>query len=698
MNRTIEKRNSLSIMNAKVFLIASSFLVPVAAFAQALPKSNDSAAMDSSDMALTEGKLDMQTLVVSATRVAIDKNAINRPVAVINAQQINRIQPQSVAQVVQYEPNVAIEGGPRSGNQSVSIRGLGDNKVLQTIDGVRQVFDSGHRPSYFLDPVLLKSVEVVKGPVSALWGSGALGGVVAQNTISAGDILSGTQNLGGIVKTGYNSNNDQSTTTAVLAGRSDSIDWLLSSYYRDANDLELGNGDALEGSATRDQGGLFKATWQVDESQALGINYRQAEARGSVPSNGSAPTNTTSNFLLSREISTQNAILDYALDTESPLINSQLSTYWNHVEVDESRLSDGREDTTELDVYGFSANNQSRFQSFSLLYGLDGYTEDFSTQRSGANRPNPPEAKTDVWGAFVQTNVDLAQTWSMELGVRYDSFETEAENLSTKRDDDDVSPTIAVTWQALDNLQLTLRHDQAFRAPSSEELYTTGTHFCMGSGFCNTFVSNPDLESEQAANTELLVKYTSATLANGGQFHTELSVFENRVDNFIEQIVTAPSFGPVMDPGFTTWVNVDEATIKGTEITTRYTNGGYQAKLSYGQVRGKDDQTKEDLTGIPADTISLDVSQAWMSEQLTTGLRLTKTQSQTRTHYAENTANTRYDAYAIADLYTSWNPDFIADLSVDLSVNNLTDRYYRRAWQELYESGREVIVSTNYRF
>ena len=698
MNRTIEKRNSLSIMNAKVFLIASSFLVPVAAFAQALPKSNDSAAMDSSDMALTEGKLDMQTLVVSATRVAIDKNAINRPVAVINAQQINRIQPQSVAQVVQYEPNVAIEGGPRSGNQSVSIRGLGDNKVLQTIDGVRQVFDSGHRPSYFLDPVLLKSVEVVKGPVSALWGSGALGGVVAQNTISAGDILSGTQNLGGIVKTGYNSNNDQSTTTAVLAGRSDSIDWLLSSYYRDANDLELGNGDALEGSATRDQGGLFKATWQVDESQALGINYRQAEARGSVPSNGSAPTNTTSNFLLSRETSTQNAILDYALDTESPLINSQLSTYWNHVEVDESRLSDGREDTTELDVYGFSANNQSRFQSFSLLYGLDGYTEDFSTQRSGANRPNPPEAKTDVWGAFVQTNVDLAQAWSMELGVRYDSFETEAENLSTKRDDDDVSPTIAVTWQALDNLQLTLRHDQAFRAPSSEELYTTGTHFCMGSGFCNTFVSNPDLESEQAANTELLVKYTSATLANGGQFHTELSVFENRVDNFIEQIVTAPSFGPVMDPGFTTWVNVDEATIKGTEITTRYTNGGYQAKLSYGQVRGKDDQTKEDLTGIPADTISLDVSQTWMSEQLTTGLRLTRAQSQTRTNYAENTANTRYDAYAIADVYVSWNPDFITDLSVDLSVNNLTDRYYRRAWQELYESGREVIVSTSYRF
>ena len=71
--------------------------------------------------------------------------------------------------------------------------------------------------------------------------------------------------LGGLVKSGYNSNNHQQTTTTALAGRVGNVDLLASGYYRDANDIELGNGDALAGSSTRDQGGLLKAEWQIDD-------------------------------------------------------------------------------------------------------------------------------------------------------------------------------------------------------------------------------------------------------------------------------------------------------------------------------------------------------------------------------------------------------------------------------------------------
>ncbi|WP_431312111.1 TonB-dependent receptor plug domain-containing protein [Shewanella glacialipiscicola] len=53
-----------------------------------------------------------------------------------------------------YLPNVTLTGGPREQVQGVNIRGLGGNRVLQLIDGVRQNFESGHRPTYFLDPSL----------------------------------------------------------------------------------------------------------------------------------------------------------------------------------------------------------------------------------------------------------------------------------------------------------------------------------------------------------------------------------------------------------------------------------------------------------------------------------------------------------------------------------------------------------------
>lgn len=641
---------------------------------------------DAADPSFTLNKV-----LVSATRFESNTNDAARAVAVVEKDQLDTIQPESVAQAVRYEPNVSMTGGPRSGNQGVNIRGLEGSKVLQVVDGVRQVFQSGHRPSYFLDPELLKSIEVVKGPASTLWGSGAVGGVVAQNTVSAQDLLDPNQSVGGFAKAGFNANNDKQTYTTALAGRSDSVDGLISGYYRDGNDLKQGNGDHLTNSAERDHGFLAKSAWQINDDQSLALIYRQSKEAGHVPSNGSADLGS-SNFLIDRATDTQNATLKYALDSESELVDGTLSVYWNKVEMRESRVSDGRGDSTEQDVYGFTFNNQMQWQGVRLFYGLDGHTEDFVAQRSGASRPTPPEATTDIWGAYLGASIELLSDLQLDLGARYDDFATEAENLNQQSDDSDVSPSVALIWQASDAVQLTLRHDQAFRAPSSEELYTTGTHFCMGPAGCNVFVSNPDLKPEKARNTELLTRIQFAPNEQGGQWHFEGAVFENRVDDFIEQNVDM-TFFPVFDPGTTTWRNVDKATIKGFEMTSTYVQDALTVKLSYGQTRGKDDLTDAYLAQIPADTKTFDASYAWLNDSLTTGLRVSDVSSQQRVNSGDG-----YDGYTLADLYASWTPAIYDKLKIDLVVNNVTDRHHRQAWQELYEPGREVILSTKLSF
>lgn len=626
-------------------------------------------------------------VLVSATRTESNVSESGRAVSVVEKEQLEAMQPQSVAQAVRYETNVTMSGGPRSGSQGVNIRGLSGSKVLQVVDGVRQVFESGHRPSYFLDPEMLKSVEVVKGPASTLWGSGALGGVVAQNTISAADLLKPSQDLGGFFKTSFNANNDKQTYVSALAGRTETLDWLLNGYFRDSNDLKQGNDQNLENSGKRDHGMLAKTQWQINENQGLNFVYRQSNEAGEIPSNGEANL-SSSVFLIDRDTDTKNAALEYELNTESDHVNALASVYWNHVEMEESRVSDGRGDSSELDVLGLSLQNSSVLDSMTLLYGVDGYNEDLTGKRDGANRPLPPEANTKVWGAYVSANVPLSETFQWELGARYDRFETEAENLNNKASDDDVSPSVALIWQASDALQLTLRHDRAFRAPSSEELYTTGTHFCMGPGMCNTFLSNPDLEPEKAANTELLARVAFEPNEQGGQWFVESSVFENKVDNFIEQIV---SFSPF--PGNTTWVNVEKATIKGAEVATTYIQDALTLKLSYGQTRGKDKNTNEYLTNIPADKKTIDASYAWADRSITSGLRVTDVDSQSRVNNGAD-----FNGYTIADLYASWSPSQLPSVKLDLAVNNLTDRYFRQAWQELYEPGREVIVSAKYSF
>ena len=74
--------------------------------------------------------------------------------------------------------------------------------LLVLLDGVRQGFVSGHDGRLFIEPELLKQVEVVKGPISSLYGSGALGGVIALTTVDAKDFLDPGETAGVKVKGG----------------------------------------------------------------------------------------------------------------------------------------------------------------------------------------------------------------------------------------------------------------------------------------------------------------------------------------------------------------------------------------------------------------------------------------------------------------------------------------------------------------
>ncbi|EED33984.1 TonB-dependent heme/hemoglobin receptor family protein [gamma proteobacterium NOR5-3] len=648
-------------------------------------------AADSPAVPATDLKLEQVT--VTATRLNTTLGDAARSIATLDRLDIESLQAQSVAQTLLYEPNISAAGGPRAANQAVNIRGLTGNKVLQTIDGARQSFESGHRPGYFLDPELLASVEAVRGPVSSLWGSGALGGVVAQRTLRADDFLSDGQSLGGFLKSGYNSNNSQQTTTAALLGRQGGSDWLLSGYVRDSDDITLGNGEQLDGSAANTRGVLAKLRQSLGENHSVELIYRGAEFDGAVPSNGTAPINPSSNFLLQREQQTHNASLDYRYNPQSDLLDTQVLLYSNRVSMDERRISDGRDDNTELNTVGINLSNRATIGTAQLLFGIDSYQESFDARRSGRDRPEPPQAETEVWSAYSVAQLPLSAQWRLDLGLRYDDFQTRAENLNSQRNDNAISPSAALRFSPTDALHITLRHDRAFRAPSAEELYSSGTHFCMGPGFCNSFTPNPDLDAETAANTELLGNLELPGLRPGHRLSLSASVFQNNVDDFIEQIVRGPSFRGRPDPGSTSWVNVDAATLRGGEISASYAANNLQLRFGFGSTRGSDDVTGEDLSNIPADTFNADLRYQFTQRDILTGLRFIHAREQDRIDVPELDPDTRFDAYTVVDLYAHWRPRSFDALRIDVNVNNLGDRFYQRAWDQLPQAGREIIIS-----
>ncbi len=648
-------------------------------------------------------------VLVSATRIQEKVSESSRSAAVVGEEQLAEKQGDSVAEVLKTEANINIANGPRASAQQVEIRGLSGQRVLQTIDGARQNTSAGHRGTFFMDPELLSSVEVVRGPASSLWGSGAIGGVVSQNTKSAREMLDEGQSFGGYLKQGYETNGQRSKSSGAIYGAKGSIDWLLNGSYSDGDNIKAGNDNTLENSASRSRSGLAKFGWQLDEAQRLQLSGRINEISEAVPSN---PATDVSNSvpLVRRDSKDSNLTLDYSLaPTGNALLDLDAKFYWNKTDYDENRLTKGQFDTTEYETLGFSIANRSQWQGLKLTYGLDGYRDQIETFRDDSGqsgqRPGNIDGESRVWGAFVAANIALGENWSLDPALRYDSFENESNNLGHSSDDDALSPSLALVWKTAPWLTLSARYDEAFRAPSVEEMYSSGTHYCippipnfLPNGLCNTFEVNENLKAEKAKNKELKADMRFAELAGNDELALSLSVFRNDVDDFIEQRVTNPLHGiPGLEQN-TRWDNVDKARLTGFELTGKYRINQTRLSLSYGQTEGKDRHDGGYLANIPANKLVLDLSQGIMAGDMKLGTRVSYNASQDRV--PEDNPVNRYQDYTLWDVYLAWEPAMgtFEGLRVDFAIENIGDEEYIQAWQTLMDQGRNFKLSARYRF
>src|SRR5262245_59053103 len=137
--------------------------------------------------------ISLDQITVGATKTeekAIDSLAA---VSTVGAEQIQQIQPSRTSDLFFGIPSVWFQERGDRPETSINIRGLQDfGRVAVVIDGARQNFQvSGHNANgvFFLDPELLAGLEIVRGPVANIYGSGAIGGVASFRTKDVGDIL-----------------------------------------------------------------------------------------------------------------------------------------------------------------------------------------------------------------------------------------------------------------------------------------------------------------------------------------------------------------------------------------------------------------------------------------------------------------------------------------------------------------------------
>jgi hemoglobin/transferrin/lactoferrin receptor protein len=181
---------------------------------------------------------------VTATALRLVRSLFETPanVSVITRPEIDRRMYQTIEDMVRYQPGVSVarqtsRTDPFSSLGGFTIRGVSTNRVLTIVDGTRIIERITDQTRDLVDLGHIKRVEIVRGPASALWGSDALGGVVAFTTKDPADYLK-TSGDDWAFQTDftYNSFNDAYTEIGTAAIRRGPFEALVSYTRRDANE------------------------------------------------------------------------------------------------------------------------------------------------------------------------------------------------------------------------------------------------------------------------------------------------------------------------------------------------------------------------------------------------------------------------------------------------------------------------------
>jgi hemoglobin/transferrin/lactoferrin receptor protein len=679
----------------------------------------------------------LETVTVYARRI-LPVTRVAAMVSVIPQETIERTLVTDVKQLVRYEPGLTVRSDPfRFGTDTISVRGVGGNRVAVEVDGVPAAggfaignfADSGRS---FVDPAFIERVEVLRGPASSLYGSDAIGGVVSMTTV-APDRLLGPGRDGGLqVATGLTGVDDGWNAATLGAFRAGETTALLGAVYRSGSEPDTAADVEPDPRDYRSDSLLAKLEFGAMPGGPLLLTAESGRVQQDTSVDawlGAAGTRFVNTTVLEgddeneryRLSASQRLAGRSAFDTADWRVYAQgTSTRQNTHE--ERRavpprtppVAIEREFKLEERTLGLEFTAVRGFQPGSVLhtvvYGLemldssieerrDGLQTDLKTGSTtsvilGENFPLRDFPVTDVRraGAFVQDEIALgAAGWTLIPALRLDYYELDPQPDKMYREDnpssaavglDDVAlaPKFGVTRAIGDELTLFAQYAHGFRSPPPEDL-NIGLELPL---LNIRAIPNPDLQPESSDGYELGLRWT----ATAGS--VAASVFYTDYQDFIESKVNLGR-DPVTGVTLFQSQNVAEARIYGAELAATGRLGdwtprleGWSARLAAAWSRGEDLVHDEPLNSVDPASAVLALgyeaqSGRWGGELVTSAVAAKDDVDDSRADLYQT------DGYVTLDLLAHY--EFGNGVRVNAGVFNLTDAEYTE-WADV--RGRTV--------
>jgi len=536
--------------------------------------------------------------------VLVAKQAIFEEIVVAAQRGSERVAPLSVAtstiNPVEDDPGVAtlteaialVPGVAENGQggifQTYSVRGVSRYRVLTLVAGMPIVAERRAGVSVsWIDPELMGAAEIIRGPASTWYGSGALGGVVQVLPRTDGD------SWGSI---GYSSIGNERRIAGGAAGGG----WTLGLAYRTAADAEAVDGSTLNSHFTQASATISKIWTAGQQRYELTLIPTYGSDIGKA--NTRFPEQTTT-------YPRERHLLASLLADFGHGWRVRVAAHPNDLVTREDDLENGVRSEVKNEAFDYTVNvdREKTFANGLFLHGgIDWFTrrgvtaEERTFDPLGATEATDvvvtlDDAQRDDVAGFVTLRGSVGRVTL--LGGGRVTWQQQENAGFAPRTDTAVNGFVGAIVPLGHSIELAANLGTGLRFPSLSELFFTGT---TGSG---GVIGNPELESERALNADLGLRYYGRNVFFSG------SVFRNEIDDFIERVEVTEDL--------LTFVNLTSGTIDGVELEGNWTFQDQWQIFFTGQwIEGRSDQG-EPLTDIPANRTTAGLrwgANAWTAE------------------------------------------------------------------------------------
>lgn len=618
--------------------------------------------------------LTLEDVVVTASGFEQRVEDAPASITVIDGEDLRRKSYRDLGDAVRDVEGVTVNGG--ANESDISMRGMPGDYTLILVDGKRQSAresrvngNAGYEQSFVPPAAAIERIEVVRGPMSSLYGSDAIGGVINVITRKVSPEWGGSIGYDYSARQ-HSAEGDAGQTTFYLSGplKEDLLGLQVWGRYLDRQadaDLEQTNGHSK--ADHRDLTTRLAFTPTIDHDILLEAGVTRLKNGDGVSANWATreQENNRDHWSLSHQGRWGWATSDVAL-------------------YQETTSREGKATPDQTDIYGRKPEIRNRVLDAKLVVpttynvstvGLQWQENQVTDWNQGLGDKVDYEFSVQQKALFAENEWSVTDTFALTGGLRMDNHEEYGNHFS---------PRLYGVWRATDQWTLKGGVARGFKTPELRAV-VEGYAYLRRNRF--VMLGNPDLKPETSTNYEV-----SALWSNRNDLSAGVTLFYNDFQDKLSTVTTDRRWNGyiVMDR-----VNVDKAVIRGVELTGQwdirsdllikgnytYTDSEQKTGANAGAPLALTPKQKANLRG---EWRVNDRAQAWAA----------------LSYYGEETGNTvtaeSAPGYTTADIGGSY--DLTHALTVNASLNNITDKRLDDETYGTVNYGRTLWMGATYNF